>query len=269
MSARSYPVPFQTLAEESSVRLSFLSCPVVLVAAQLVAAWPAAADVTVLGRYTFANGDTATRATYYARKRVRMTSPSGTEFIHDAQDRRVLVIDHAQRRYFSGTIEEADSTASMLLLERRKELKPLIEANQEKWTAMMAAFNDSIEVIQTQETRTIAGYPCTRWILRAGRYMTHERWVARGLSTPNYGPELEKVVMATVLDPLGRQLMKMLIQMREQPGTVLASSTRYQTLTQEGAFSWEAIKVGSETIPKTAWEVPADYVVAKAKVGPK
>lgn len=224
---------------------------------------PVAADITVVGKYTFVNGDTATRSSYYSRKRTRVTSPSGMEFIHDTQVRRVTVIDHAQRRYYQGTIEEADSVASRILLQRREELRPLIEANREMWAQRMQGFNDSIRVIETDESKTIAGYPATRWMMLAGQYMVHERWVARGLSVPNFGPELEKVMMAPVLDPLGRQLMKMLIQMRENPGTVLKSSTQFRTPTQSGSFSWEAIRVGSEKIPGSAWNPPPGYTKTK------
>lgn len=225
----------------------------------LPAARPAAADITLVGRYTFVSGDTATRTSYFSRKRVRVVAPDGKEFIHDTGARRVTVIDHANRRYYTGTIEEAESTATRLLMERRKELRPLIEANQDKWQEMMRLFSDSVSVLQGEETRSIAGYPSTRWLMICGSYMTHERWVARGLSVPNYGPELEKVMMAAVLDPLGRQLMKLLIQMRSHPGTALASRTRFRTLTQEGEFSWETIRVLSDPIPKSAWELPAGY----------
>ena len=229
---------------------------------------PAAADITVVGKYTFANGDTATRASYYSRKRARVTAPNGMEFIYDTQLRRVSVVDHAGRRYYTGTIEEADSLAGLLLLQRRQELRPRIEANRERWAEMLSAFNDSIQVVQTDETRTIAGYPCTRWVVRGGSYMTHERWVARGLSVPNFGPELERIVMATVLDPLGCQLMKMLIQMREHPGTVLESSTQFQTLTQSGTFTWQATRVDSRQIPEPAWSVPKGYTKSHPAVGP-
>ena len=220
---------------------------------------PAAADVTVVGKYIFANGDTATRVSYYSRKRARTTAPNGMEFIYDTQLGRVSVIDHAKRRYYTGTIAEADSLAEKILLKRRAELRPLIEANREKWAALMSGFSDSILVDRTEETVTIAGYPSTRWTLRAGSYMTHERWAARGLSVPNFGPELEKIVMATVLDPLGSQLMKLMIQMRSQPGLVLKSSTQFRTLTQSGSFSWEATRVDSKAIPDSAWSVPRGY----------
>lgn len=65
--------------------------------------------------------------------------------------------------------------------------------------------------------------------------------------------------MATVLDPLGAQLMKMLIQMRAQPGLVLKSSTQFRTLTQSGTFAWEAARVESKAIPESVWGVPKDY----------
>ena len=220
---------------------------------------PAAADITVAGKYTFVNGDTATRASYYSRKRARATAPNGMEFIYDTQLGRVTIIDAARRRFYAGTLAEADSLAERILLKRRAELRPLIEANREKWAEMMSSFNDSILVVRSEETRTIAGYPCTRWTLRGGSYMTHERWAARGLSVPNFGPELEKIVMAVVLDPLGSQLMKLLIQMRAQPGLALKSSTQFRTLTQSGSFSWEALRVDSKPIPDSVWAVPKGF----------
>ena len=245
---------------QARLRVKFALAMVPAIATLLLsAARPAAADVTVVGQYRFVNGDTATQTSYYSRKRVRTVAPDGKEFIYDTQARRVTIIDHANRRYYTGTIEEAESTATRLLMDRRKELRPMIEANQDKWQEMMRLFNDSVAVVQSEETRTIAGYPSTRWLMTCGSYMTHERWVARGLSVPNFGPELEKVMMATVLDPLGRQLMRLLIQMRSHPGTVLASRTRFRTLTQEGEFSWEAVRVTSDPIPKSAWELPKGY----------
>lgn len=247
-----------------SANTSTFGLAVSLCLAALGAITPAAADITVVGKYTFVNGDTATRTSYYTRKRARTTAPNGMEFIYDTQLKRVTVIDHAKRRYYSGTIAEADTLAERILLQRRAELRPLIEANREKWASLMSSFSDSILVDRSEETRSFAGYPCTRWTMRGGSYMTHERWAARGLSVPNFGPEMERIVMATVLDPLGAQLMKMLIQMRAQPGLVLKSSTKFRTLTQSGSFAWEATRVESKAIPDSAWSLPKGY----AKVQP-
>jgi hypothetical protein len=53
--------------------------------------------------------------------------------------------------------------------------------------------------------------------------------------------------------------MKLLLQMRAQPGLVLKSSTQFRTLTQSGSFSWEALRVDSKTIPDSVWAVPQGY----------
>jgi hypothetical protein len=73
-----------------------------------------------------------------------------------------------------------------------------------------------------------------------------------------------------VLDPLGAQLLKLLIQMRAHPGTALEASTKFHTLTQSGSFSFVTTRVGSEAIPDSVWEVPKDYtrVRPQAKSAP-
>lgn len=226
----------------------------------VAAALPAAADVTVVGKYTFVNGDTATRTSYYSRKRARATVPNGMELIYDTELGRVTVIDPAKRRYYSGTIAEADSLAEKILLKRKAELRPKIEANREKWAQIVSQFNDGIKVDKDEvTTRKIAGYPCNRATLYAGEYMKHEVWTARGLSVPNFAPDMERIVMALVLDPLGSQLMKLMIQMRSQPGLVLQATTQFHTPTQKGSFAWKALAVGSEAIPDSAWSAPTGF----------
>ena len=239
---------------EPTLRLFVFAAGVALCAVK-----PASADLTITGKYTLVSGDTLTRASYYTPKRVRVTAPDGREFVYNASAKQVMVIDHVKRIYWQGPVDQADSLANKLLLEKRKELKPQIEANREQWMSIMSSINDSLRVGITEETRTIAGYPCTKWLMLAGSYMVHERWVARSLSVANYGPELEKIVMASMLDPLGRVLMKQLIAMRSTDGLPLASTTRFRTLTQSGSFEWEAISVSSQPIPKSVWEAPKDY----------
>ncbi|MBI1799447.1 MAG: hypothetical protein HYR73_07135 [Candidatus Eisenbacteria bacterium] len=139
----------------------------------------ASAEVTVIGKYTLVGGDTLTRASYYSTRRVRVTAPDGREFVYDSRAKRVLVINHVNRTYWSGSVEEADRVATEILYEQNRKLKPAIEANREKWEEMVQNFNDSLRVTRTEETRVIAGYPTTKCVMRAGSYMTHERWVAR------------------------------------------------------------------------------------------
>ena len=59
----------------------------------MLSAWPARADITVFGHYTFANGDTLSRASYYTQKQVRTTLPNGDEIIYDDREQRLGRLD--------------------------------------------------------------------------------------------------------------------------------------------------------------------------------
>lgn len=240
------------------IKLSVAAGSVAALLALCVAA-PASADLTILGKYTLVGGDTLTRASYYNPKRVRVTGPDGREYVYDAKTKNVMVINHAKRTFWRGSIQQADSLATKILYESNKGLREKMEANRERWAAVIDSFNNSILAAKTTEARTIAGYPCTKFVLQAGRYLTHERWVARSLDVANYAPDLEKVVMASMLDPAGRILMRQIIAMRDQDGLPLASTTEFTTPTQQGSFSWEAISVDGGVIPASAWEAPKGY----------
>jgi hypothetical protein len=121
------------------------------------------------------------------------------------------------------------------------------------------AVTDSVHVVKTGNTRKIAGYPCSQWVLTAGHLMTQERWVARSLDVPDYSSEVEKVVMAAILDPLGSGLMKLVLQARTMDGLGLAGALTYKTVRQQGEFSWEAVSVSSAKIQPEAWKVPDGY----------
>ena len=223
------------------------------------AALPAAADLTVLTHYTLVDGDTLTRASYYTRKRVRVTAPDGREYMFHAKGDSVTVIDHKTRRYWTGPRSQADSIANRIIAENRQGIAEMAAADPVAWGERIKAFNDSIKVFTTYKSRRIAGWPCDQLMLTAGSYLTNERWVARGLSTANYGPEMQKVVMASIKDPLGRQLMRMMIDARAKPGLPLAGSATFRTLSREGSFSYEAVAVSTKSVPASAWDLPAGY----------
>ena len=240
---------------------SLVSCRVALFAAALTAALarPAAADITVITRYTLISGDTLTRASYYAPKRVRVTSPDGKEFMFNRDNDTVTVINHAARSYWTGPRALADSIAQRMIQQNRKQVDTIATRDPEAWRARVAGFTDSIRVSATGKTQKFGGYPCDQFVLIAGDYMTSERWIARALKVANYGPEMQKVVLATIADPLGRVLMRMLIDMRTKDGLVLAGTTTFTTLGRSGFFAFEAVKVLSTPIPKEAWDIPSDY----------
>ena len=225
----------------------------------LCLALPAAADITVLARYTLINGDTLTRPSYYSTRRSRVTAPDGKEMIYDSKDRQLTIIDHAGKRFWTGPLERADSLADQVLAAGRKEIAKVANADREAWVERVQKFNESIHLENTQEVKKIAGYPSTKWTLSMGEYLQHERWVARSIVVANYGPEVQKAAMALAVDPLGRVLLKALIGMREADGLPLVTKTSYKTLTQSGTFGYETIQVIGKSVPASAWTVPEGY----------
>lgn len=220
---------------------------------------PAAADYTVVTHYTLVNGDTLTRPNYYSRKKVRITSPDGKEFMFDKTTNMVTVIDHATKRYWTGRRTQADSLAQTMMNTNRDGVPDEAKTDPVAWAERVQAFNDSIKVEAMHQQKKIAGKTCDLYVLSAGSYLRNERWVARSMYFPDYGPEMQKTVMATIKDPLGRQLMKMMIGMRDKEGITLSGNAKFRTLTREGSFSFDAVSVSPKTIPASAWTLPEGY----------
>jgi hypothetical protein len=226
----------------------------------LLIASPVAADITVISHYAFTNGDTLTRASYYTTRRIRTTLANGDEIIYDHSARRIALVDHATKRYWEGPRTQADSIAMRIRAERVKAVAP--PATPElwaQWTDIYSALTDSVRFGATGNQRKIAGYPCSEWVLTAGPYLRQERWVARALAEPDFSPEVQKVVLASILDPLAGELMTLVLQAYAVDGLTLAGRMSFKTLAQEGEMSWEALKVVSGRIPPQAWAVPRDY----------
>jgi hypothetical protein len=225
----------------------------------LAVAGPAAADVTVVNRWILLNGDTLTRANYFSQNRVRVTSPDGREYMFSTKGDTVTVIDHATRRYWTGPRSRADSLASRIMADNREGVPEMAQTDPVAWAERIQAFNDSIHIEQVHKQRKIAGQPADLRKLTVGSYLYNEQWNARSLTFPNYGPELQKAVMSSIKDPLGRALMALIIDSKEGQGTALANRTTFRTLTREGSFEFEAQRVSGDKIPASAWTIPVGY----------
>ncbi|MFI5370596.1 MAG: hypothetical protein ACHQ52_03485 [Candidatus Eisenbacteria bacterium] len=226
----------------------------------LLLAWPAAADITVIGHYRLANGDTLTRASYYTNRRMRTTTPNGYEIVYDKPGDRIALIDHARKRYWEGPRPQADSIADAMRKERNQALiQSATPEMKEEWSKVVAALSESVHMQASGRDTMIAGYPCSQWVLTAEPYIRHERWIARSIVVPDFGPEVEKVLLATIMDPVGRALTKVVLQGRVVDGLPLGGRLRFKTPSQEGEFSWVAVAVRGGTLPATTWVVPAGY----------
>ena len=234
----------------------------------LLAALPAHADVTITGHYTFVNGDTTSRASYFTSRRVRVSTPDGREVIFDSKLNRVTLIDHQRRIYWDGSAARADSIIDVTDGSRWDfMLKHATEQLKAEWDQAMDIPPDSIMTNDGFKTKTIAGYPCNRWTERAGAYTTFERWTAAGLApVDTYSKETEDVVLGAVLDPIARAVMSMFWDFHSDAGPCLAATMTFNTPTQHGSFNWEAFQVSDARIPASAWLVPAGYQRAKLSI---
>jgi hypothetical protein len=242
------------------VRMPLLASIALLTIISVVgSARPAAADTTVISHYTLVDGDTLTRASYYTSRRVRVTGPDGKEYIFDQKTDSITVIDHLTKVYWTGPRSFADSVASKIMVSNRKGIPEIAKTDPVAWSERIQAFNDSIHVEATQKQMDFAGVPCDQWILTAGSQLRTELWIARSLVVQNYGPELQKVVLASIRDPLGRALMRLQIAMRTKEGLPLAGMTNFRTYSSSGSFQYAAMRVSDKKIPASAWSVPAGY----------
>lgn len=225
---------------------------------------PAVADITVIGHYTFVNGDTTTRASYFTSRRVRISTPDGREVIFDSKDKRIALIDHQRRVYWDGPLARADSIVDVTDGSRWDlMLRNATDQLKAEWARDMDFPTDSIQADDGFKTRMIAGYPCNRWTVRAGSSMTLERWTAASLAVDPYDESTEDVVLAAVLDPVARAIMSMFWKLEDTTGLCLGASMRFRTPTQQGSFRWEAVKVIGARIPASAWAVPQGYSRAR------
>ncbi len=221
---------------------------------------PARADITVTGRYTLVTGETLTRPSYYTSKQIRTTLPDGNEVIYNHESDLITLVDHKHKRYWEGPRDRADSVATLIRAERFKQLEAGVTPEErEKWNAIYSALSDSVSFKKTGQETKICGYPCGEWVLTAGSYLRQEKWVARSLALPDYSPEVGKVVLATITDPVGRGLMALVMQARAMDGLSLKTHIRFQTLGQKGEMAYEAVKVDSKKLGPEVWIAPAGY----------
>jgi len=88
--------------------------------------------------------------------------------------------------------------------------------------------------------------------------MIHDRWVASGFTIVKPAPELDRVLMAGALDPLGRQLVKMLLG-RATSGADVERHHDLQDPDPGRHLLVGSDKVTTDKISSAAWESPKDY----------
>jgi hypothetical protein len=120
--------------------------------------------------------------------------------------------------------------------------------------AMMQSMAQSIKVTPTGETRTIAGYPCRKFVVSV--MMTQsDHWVTRDI--PGYG-ELqaigEKTAQLFSANPMLKQ-MNLLGMMKEMDGFAVQTQTRMMG----GSVTSTLKKIEQKKLDPALFKVPAGY----------
>ncbi len=219
------------------------------------------ADVTIVGRYTFVSGDTTTRASYFSSRRIRVSTPDGREVVFDSKTQQLTLVDPARHVYWTGPLARADSVVDVIDGSRwAAMLRHAGGEVKDEWARDMQFPADSVFVSNPFGTRTIAGYPCNRWTIRAGGLLSGEYWVAYALDTDDFEQSMQDVMLAAFRDPVARGLMSMYWDSRATDGLPLASTVTFTSPTQRGTFHWEALSVSDARIPESAWSPPPGCV---------
>ncbi len=229
-------------------------------ASLLLSAEPARADLTVIGRYTFVNGDTATLPSYFSGRRVRVPTPDGREVVFDSHTRAVTLIDHARRAYWSGPLARADSIVDVLDATRWDlYVRHASDSLKAEWLSDMDFPSESIKVSEGLGAKMIAGYPCNPWTVTAGPFVKLQRWVAYSLAVDDYHAQTEDLVLSAVLDPVGRAIMGMFWESQVTDALPLAANVTFDSPTRHAHFEWRALRVVGARIPDSAWRPPPGY----------
>ena len=227
--------------------------------AVVLAAGPARADITVHCKFQLLNGDTLTRASYYDESRVRMTMSDGNEIIYDAKGQEVVFLSHAKKRFWKGPLTRANAIIDSLANERYQAFFSASPEQQQKWSAFVSKFNESLKSEALDYVKKIAGRNCEGYMISAGKIVVHTRWIARGIPMPDYLPQIEKLALIPTLDPAGRAIVQLIARAEKGNGLPLGASTEINTMTQKGKFSWEAYTLDTRDIPDTVWQIPEGY----------
>jgi hypothetical protein len=195
---------------------------------------------------------------------MRATMSDGNEAIYDASTKEITFINHARKRYWKGPLERANAIVDSLTLERDKAFWQAAQEKQQEWFAFVERFNNSITARDLDNEKKFAAKKCKGVEISAGQSMVHTRWFSTDLKVPDYTRDIEKILLLPALDPVGRSIGRLIVNSRvEEGGVTLGASTKLNTPTQKGSFSWEAYRLDTRAIPDSAWAIPAGYEAIK------
>lgn len=234
-----------------SLRLRTLS----IAAALLVGAgWSLASaeDLTIVTRVTPPKGKPSTTTQYITADKIRTGDGNGDTIV-DVTSGQLTFIDHKKKTYYQTSLQEM--RAHFAQFEEMLQSNPILEK--------MLGGAKEVSVEKTSETREIAGYACTKYVLSMGEKFVFEIWATSALKPPIQYYDARKMAYATV-GPLAGRFEKMFDEMKKIDGFSLATVVDTKIMGMNLHSESEATEVKKGPVPASAFEPPAGYKQKKS-----
>jgi hypothetical protein len=211
----------------------------------------AAGDLTIVSTVTAARGGPMTTTQYLGDDRMRMAD-GNNDIVLDLSDGKMIFIDHKKKRYSETTFDEVRQHVARL--EEMTAANPMMER--------MMGSPGEIEIQKTSETRKIAGYGCTKYILSMGDSFRQTAWLTDELDFPVEYYDASKALFA-MMGPMATRFEKMVDEMKKIGGFPLATDSKMSFMGRDSSTSSEVIEVRKGAIADDAFSPPAGYKRSK------
>lgn len=233
-----------------------------LFAVAALAALPAlAGELTITQKQTGGGGGTSTA--WYGNSAFKHADAQ-SESIFEYASGKLTVVEHGKKQYWEATAEDMKAAADAMakkMAEVEKQLEqakgnPMMEQMLKKLPGMGGPLAPA-KVVKTAETRKIAGYDCTKYVVTMGEALSIEMWATTALKPPA-GTQAARQAFAFA-NPMMQRYAKGFEELAKIDGLALAETTSIEMMGRKSTVSSEATEVKEGAIAATVFAAPAGY----------
>lgn len=237
--------------------------PLKFLAVVALATLPAVAGELTIVRKQDASGTQGTSTAYYGTAAFKHADAQ-TDSTFDYASGKLTVTDHARKQYWEATAEDMQAALDAMnkkMAEVEKQLEqvkgnPMLEKMMKNMPGMGGPAGP-VKVAKSAETRKIAGYDCTKYVIAMGEGLTIETWVAAALKPP-VGALRARQAFAFA-NPMLQRYAKAFDELSKIDGLSLAESTSFEMMGRKTVVSNEATEVREGAIAASVFVTPAGY----------
>lgn len=211
-----------------------------------------AEDLTIVSNVTPPRGAPTTSTQYISADKVRV-SDGVSDSIVDLGSGAIISIDHKKKKYFETSLEEI--RAQFAEMEKMLADNPMLE--------QMLGDLTNIQVEKTTETRMVAGFSCTKVIMRLGAGFTFHLWITDQIQVPTDFYDARKM-LHVAMGPMASNFDKMYEELKKIGGLALASEVDGSMMGMKIRSVSEATEVRKGPIPPGTFDPPAGYKKKKS-----